>query len=150
MSVTADQGRRLLLRLRLLPRQSTQEPGVSGAVLGGAERQVTMMGSRSTTGRPTKVDMRRRVAGKTQELKPLLLQSSIGASSLERAVSPEFRIRVRAHSRPDVLNLISTESRDPTRGVSQPGLRKWFLGEEGRFGLCCAALGGGGEGSFQN
>ena len=94
MSVTADQGRRLLLRLRLLPRQSTQEPGVSGAVLGGAERQVTMMGSRSTTGRPTKVDMRRRVAGKTQELKPLLLQSSIGAPSLERAVSPEF-----AHTR---------------------------------------------------
>ena len=92
MSVTADQGRRLLLRLRLRlrPRQSTQEPRVNGAVLGGAERQVTMMGSRSTTGRPTKVDMRRRVAGKTQELKPLLLQSSIGASSLERAVSQEF------------------------------------------------------------
>lgn len=62
----------------------------------------------------------------------------------------DVRVRERAHSRPDVLNLVCAESRDPTRGVSQPGLRKWFLREEGRSGLGCAGLGGGGERSLQN
>lgn len=62
----------------------------------------------------------------------------------------DVRGRERAHCPRDLLNLVCTESRDPTRGVSQPGLRKWFLWEEGRSGLCCAGLGGGGERSLQN